>query len=348
MPKIIVCVVGLSTVWAGATTLQLRTGTTAVRVAAGWEVHAPAVVLNTGTDALRVIVEMDTSAMPYGTLPYFCWGPSCYAPGVLRSPDTVTIAPGAEEHSFKAYVYTEPGTPEGPAILRFRFRDALTDAVLLEYSIRVFIAPLVSEQQLLAWAHTELRAPPGAEVAGGAALYNPSSTTRRLRVRIEPNGLPASAVRFCLGDTCYPEGVLEAPDTLVLQPRHLYARFQCWIQTASGSSGSLRVRITEATTNHPVAEYSLSLSPLVHVNEPHAIPLCTLMPTALQSSPIVHLPQGTVLEITNLLGEWVLRVPFEQHTAATVALQRLPVGVYAYRLRRGTTTVCTGLFLQAN
>ncbi|MCS7177214.1 MAG: hypothetical protein NZ960_06310 [Candidatus Kapabacteria bacterium] len=329
-----------------AAQLLLKSGVSAIQVAPGWEANAPATLVNSGSQPLQVIVEMDTSDMTFGCAPYFCWGPSCYAPGVTVSPDTVTIAPGAEEKSFKAYVYVEASTPEARATLRFRFRDANSGAVLYAHTVEVTITPAPPEGVGLVWAQTVLIPPPEGEISGGAALYNNSRELRRLLVQLVPTDIPPSAIRFCLGDTCYEPGRLTATDTLVLRPRQLYTGFQCWLRAAgTQQSRILLVRFFDAVASEPVAEYQLGLAlPTAVLPERPSLDCSPLSQRWVRSgSALPQLPQGAILEIFTLRGQRLLQS--SDPSSLADALRNLPPRPYAYRLRRAEGTVCTGLLL---
>ncbi len=330
--------------------LQLSRAVTAVSVAPGWEAAAPASVLNEGAAALRILVEMDTSAAPAGSMPYFCWGPSCYAPGVVLSPDTVTIAPGAREESFKAYVFVEPGTAPAVFPLVFRFRDALSGAVLLEHTVRVEILPVGADVLLLAWAQTELFSREGGEVGGAAALYNAGRSLRRMLVRAEPTGIPPSAFRFCLGDSCYGPGTLSAPDTLVLLPGQFYPRFYCWLRLPEGAGGAVTIRFLDASTANTVAAYSVRVTQAVAIAEPAtAAAPCTVLPPVLHGEAVpIRLEPGSVLEITSLLGQSLARYRATTNTAAWLALHTLSPGLYLYRLLRAGAVICVGRVVRLN
>jgi hypothetical protein len=328
-----------------AAQLQLRSGITAVQVLPGWEVGAPATVVNTGTAPLRLIVQMDPTQMPQGALPYFCWGPSCYAPGVLVSPDTVTLAPDAEEHSFKAYVYIEAGSAAASAPLVFRFRNAETGAEVLTHTVWVRISEPTADPVQLVWAQVGIAAPAGSELASLAALYNGGTQERRLLVRLEPIGLPTDAVRFCLGDSCYGSGVLTAPDTLVLSPRHFYPRLTCWMRIAEAANASVRVHITDAATGQPVADYLISPAISTAVAAEPVLP--TVPPRLLVAPSRLILPAGTALELWSLTGQQLLRIPAAAREQ-DISLPALAPGLYLYRFLRGTGVVHTGAFLQPN
>jgi len=328
--------------------LRLHHAVTAVFVTPGWDVSAPAVVVNDGTQPLRVIVEMDDSQMPAGSYPYFCWGPSCYAPGVRVSPDTVTIAPGAEEHSFKAYVLVEAGTSSGSAPLLFRFRDALSGAILLEHLVQVQISPPSPDSLALVWAQTGLTTSTEGEISSNAALYNASSVTRQLLTHVEPIGIPTHALRFCLGDSCYDAGTLTAPDTLSLWPRHFYPRFSCWLRTSGNTSGGAIVRFTDATTLQTVAEYRIRLAPLTSVEAPMTAP-CTLLPLILHTEAVpIRAEAGSTVEIYTPLGQRLFQYIVPSNSPQWLSIRSLAGGLYLYRLLQSGSVICSGLFFRSN
>lgn len=324
--------------------VELRSGVTAVWVRPGWEVFAPATFFNAGSQPVRVVVEMDTTGMPAGSYPYFCWGPSCYAPGVLFSPDTVTLAPGAEERSFKAYVYVDRGTPARTSSLRFLLREASTGAVLLQHAVVVHIG-IPSEAPLqLVWAQTGIAATAGTSGEATAAVYNGGTTTQRLLVRLEPLGTPAEAVELCLGDTCYGAGTLVAADTLSLAPGQLFARLRCRARIGD-TAEELRVLLSAAESGTLVAEYAVTFSrstDIAHVTEGA---LCT-RPLVVQERLLIPAEPGTTLELYTLLGQ--LRLHLSGEAIPGFHFRGLEPGVYSYRLLRGKRLVCSGMLLYVN
>ncbi|GBD06751.1 hypothetical protein HRbin21_00556 [bacterium HR21] len=325
---------------AAHTHIELRSGVTAVWVRPGWEVVAPATFLNAGAEPLRLLVEMDTSGMPPGSYPYFCWGPSCYAPGVLLSPDTVTLAPGTEERSFKAYVYADQSTPATSAALRFLLREAYTGAVLLQHTLTVHIGTPSAESLQLVWAQTGIAATGGATGESVAAVYNGGTQTRSLVVRLEPSDIPPEAVELCLGDTCYGTGTLVAADTLRIPPRQLFSRLRCRVRSGE-SVGTVRVLLTDADAGTPVAQYTVTVSQVTGIAVEAGNSTCLRQMLVREYLPLSAEP-GTVLELYTLLGQLRLRLPGD---AFGFRLPELEPGLYSYRLLRGRTPLCSGLLL---
>lgn len=329
--------------------LQLLRAVTAVSVTPGWEVAATAVVFNESALPVRVLVEMDTTAVPVGSIPYFCWGPSCYAPGVLLSLDTVTIASGAQEESFKAYVFVEQGTAPATFPLRFRFRDALSRATMLEHVVRVQILPVGTDSLFLPWAQTELFSREEGEISSSAALYNASSSPRYVLVRADPTGIPPSSLRLCLGDSCYAPGTLTAPDTLVLSARQLYPRFRCWLHIPDGAGGAVSIHFLDAFTASTVATYSVRVDYPTVMPELALLPPCAPLPSWVHGEAVtVQAQPGSVLELSSLLGQHVLRYAILASTPQRLSLRNLPPGLYLYRLFHPGAGVCTGVVLRVN
>ncbi len=332
----------LLTTSAALATIELSSGVTSVWVRPGWEVPAPATFINTGTATLRVLVEMDPSGMPPGSYPYFCWGPSCYAPGVLLSPDTVTIAPGTEERSFKAYVYAESNVLPQTAPLRFVLRDAYTGAPLLRHTVEVHFGSTSSEPLQVVWTQIGVVAPVGASAESFTALYNAGTSPRRVVARIDPLGTAAEDLELCLGDTCYGAGVLRAPDTLRLEPRQLYAHLRCRIHIRE-SSGSLRLELFDPDAAAPIAQSTITFNhPTGILAEQGKESPCGVL-VVREWFPAEF---GTVLELYTVLGQ--LRVRLQAEPPAGFRLQELEPGLYGYRLYSGKTVVCSGVLLRLN
>lgn len=85
---------------------------------------AHAVLTNIGSTTARVVVYRTIESLPSGQSTYFCFSVGCYAPNTDRSQDTLTLAAGADDHSFTAYL--NPSGIEGVSSVRYDFVDVST------------------------------------------------------------------------------------------------------------------------------------------------------------------------------------------------------------------------------
>lgn len=93
-------------------------------------------IKNNGSTATDVFLLRKIQTLAVGQLSYFCFGITCYPPGVNKSPDVITLAPGATDESVKTYI--DPRGSEGTSVINYCFYNVpKTDSacLLLTYDI---------------------------------------------------------------------------------------------------------------------------------------------------------------------------------------------------------------------
>lgn len=65
------------------------------------QIDALVKVINASSNTVEVLAERRTNNVIPPHESNFCWGPTCYSPFINISTDTVVIAPGGEDNSFK-------------------------------------------------------------------------------------------------------------------------------------------------------------------------------------------------------------------------------------------------------
>lgn len=87
--------------------------------------EAPITVTNTSGITLNLLASRKTNNLAPGHDSYFCWSINCYSPVTNISPDTLILAPGAEDHSFKGYLSPSLGTT-GTSVVEYCVFDYST------------------------------------------------------------------------------------------------------------------------------------------------------------------------------------------------------------------------------
>ena len=80
--------------------------------------EAPMTVTSTSATTLNLLVSRKTNGLAAGHDSYFCWSINCYSPVTSISTDTLELAPGAEDHSFKGYLSPTSGT-SGTSVVEY-------------------------------------------------------------------------------------------------------------------------------------------------------------------------------------------------------------------------------------
>jgi len=334
------CVVGLLQ----AQQLQFFGGITAARVVAGYEVQVGAAVRNAGTTPLRLLVRIDTSQMLSGWMPYFCWGPTCYAPGVVLSPNPVVLPPDSVEHSFKLYLATEPTAEPGVRRVHVTFLEQEQSRPVLEYDVEFTVeSPTAAPLQLL-WAHSAVQPPLLGKQHFGMRLSNRSTEALELLVEAHPEGFQASAVQVCLGGGCLEvRSAMRLPDTLHLEAGQSTDELHGWVPADAPTGARLQLRLLEAHSGTVLAEHQLRVESVLAAGEASPQSGCLQLVHGGERVLLHLLTAADVLELWDLFGRLLLRQPVRGSTVAE--LPTVAAGVYGYRLLRNGTLQCRGVLL---
>ena len=97
--------------------------------------EAPITVTNTSGVNLNLLVSRKTNNLAAGHDSYFCWSINCYSPSTSISTDTLALAPGAEDHSFKGYLSPSLGTT-GTSVVEYCVFDynTPTDSICVTFT----------------------------------------------------------------------------------------------------------------------------------------------------------------------------------------------------------------------
>ncbi|MGI8892919.1 MAG: T9SS type A sorting domain-containing protein [Bacteroidia bacterium] len=97
--------------------------------------EAPVTVTNISGADLNMLVIRKTNNVATGHDSYFCWSINCYGPTTSISTDTLQLASGAIDQSFKGYLSPTSGTP-GTSVVEYCFFDYNTpnDSVCVEFT----------------------------------------------------------------------------------------------------------------------------------------------------------------------------------------------------------------------
>jgi hypothetical protein len=324
--------------------LRFFGGVTAARVVAGAEVQVTAAVQNAGTAPLRLLVRIDTSQMLPGWMPYFCWGPNCYAPGVVLSPNPVVLPPDSVEHSFKLYLATEPTAEPGVRRVHVTFLEQEQGRPVLEYDVEFTVeSPAGAPLQML-WAHSAVQPPPLGRQHFGMRLLNRSAEALELLVEALPEGFQAAAAQVCLGGSCLEvRSAMRLPDTLRLEAGRYTDEVHGWIPADAPTGARLQLRLLEAHSDAVLAEHHLRVESVLAVGEASPQSQC-LQLVQRGGRVLLHLPAAAgVLEVWDLFGRLLLRQPVQGSTVAE--LPTVAAGVYGYRLLRDGVLQCRGVLL---
>lgn len=79
-------------------------------------------IVNTSGATLRVIANRTNNALATNHSSFYCWGLACYDPSTDASPDTLSIAPGDTNRSFKLTI--DPALSAGYDSVTVRFMNA--------------------------------------------------------------------------------------------------------------------------------------------------------------------------------------------------------------------------------
>ncbi len=324
--------------------LRFFGGVTAARVVAGAEVQVSAAVQNAGIAPLRLLVRIDTGQMLSGWMPYFCWGPSCYAPGVVLSPNPVVLPPDSVEYSFKLYLATEPAAEPGTRRVHVTFLEQEQSRPMLEYDVEFTVeSPTGAPLQIL-WAHSAVQPPPLGKQHFGMRLHNRGMEALELLVEAHPEGFQASAAQVCLGGSCLEvRSAMRLPDTLRLEAGQYTDELHGWVPADAPASARLQLRLLEAHSGTVLAEHQLRVESVLAVGEASAQSGCLQLVHG-GKRVLLHLPAAAdVLELWDLFGRLVLQQPVRGSTIAE--LPTVAAGVYGYRLLRNGTLQCRGVLL---
>ena len=108
--------------------------------------EAPVTVTNISGGELHLLAMRKTNNLASGHDSYFCWSINCYGPPTSLSPDTVHLAPGASDISFKGYLSPTMGT-SGTSVVEYCFFDYSTpnDTVCVTFTYIIDSALSVGE-----------------------------------------------------------------------------------------------------------------------------------------------------------------------------------------------------------
>ncbi len=92
--------------------------------------HINLYVKNNTANTQQIYLQRTIISLVPGHLSYFCFGITCYPPGVSKSPDNLTLAPGATDESVKTYI--DPRSEIGVSTVNYcYFNLAKTDSACL-------------------------------------------------------------------------------------------------------------------------------------------------------------------------------------------------------------------------
>lgn len=128
-------------------------------------------VKNISSQAVKTIVSREIVTMPAGHTNYFCWGVNCYGPMTSESPDTISIAAGETNITFKGYL--DGGGVDGLSTVRYCFTNADVSSDRACYVVKYALGT--------ASARSGSGNEPGQPVQV-PATYDPSSQTIRVNV----------------------------------------------------------------------------------------------------------------------------------------------------------------------
>lgn len=133
------------------------------------ESHAS--VKNISNQAVKTIVSREILNTSTGHSNYFCWGVNCYGPMTSESPDTISIAAGETNISFKGYL--DGGGVDGVSTVRYCFSNADVSSDRACYVVKYALGT--------ASAASGFSKEPG-QPTQVPATYDPSSQTIKVNV----------------------------------------------------------------------------------------------------------------------------------------------------------------------
>lgn len=186
-------------------------------------------VKNNSSSTQQIYLQRTIVSLVPGHLSYFCFGVTCYPPGVSKSPDNLTLAAGATDESVKTYI--DPRSEVGVSTVNYCYYNlAKTDSacLLLTYDmvatgivnnshrkfVKVFPNP-ADEFVNLAFNTEKVYANAEIQISdlAGRIVFTESVSTKEGLIKIDVSTLPAGVYACNL----VADGVSIARDKVIIR-----------------------------------------------------------------------------------------------------------------------------------
>jgi hypothetical protein len=104
-------------------------------------------VKNNSSSTQEIYLQRKIISLVPGHLSYFCFGITCYPPGVSKSPDNLTLTAGSTDESVKTYI--DPRSTVGVSTVNYSYNNlAKTDSACLLLTYDMALTGIVNNSHL--------------------------------------------------------------------------------------------------------------------------------------------------------------------------------------------------------